>query len=82
MDNRYGGMPSGPGDFFLAARASVRRASYVGGGGLSNCGYWGICWPASVDHGLLRCNMRCILRQGTGSVDWAGGLSRVCLTRR
>ena len=50
MDNRYGGIPSGPGDFLLAARASVREASYVGGGGSSNCGYWGICWPASVDH--------------------------------
>ena len=39
MDNRYGGMSSGPGDFYLAARASLRNASYVGGGGLSNCGY-------------------------------------------
>ena len=39
-------------------------------------------WAALVDHGVLRCKMRWIFRDGTGREECARGVSSVCLILR
>ena len=81
-ERRYGGTPSGPGDFFRADRASARSSLKLSGGTSCIVGVRGMCVAADMHQGELRCRMRCIFLVGTGSVEGVGGLSRVCLIRQ
>ena len=81
-ERRYGGTPSGPGDFFRAEGASARSSLKLGGGTSCIVGVRGMCVAADMHQGELRWRMGCIFRVGTGSVEGDGGLSSVYLIRR
>ena len=81
MAIREGGTPSGPGDFFRAARARPRNSGTLGGATSGREGDCGIYCGALALQGLLRCGILCIFREGTGRVEGTGGERRVCLMR-
>ena len=82
MDRRYGGTPSGPGDFLHAERARERSSGTVGGGTSGSVGDHGMYPAADLHQGEFLWRILCIFRPGTGRVDGDGGVRSVCLTRR
>ena len=80
--NQIGGHAIGSRGLLSGGLRQNAEFLHRGEGGSGSKGCRVMSSDARALQGELRWRMRCILREGTGRVDGAGGVSRVCLIRR